>query len=241
MGVRIDYAGAIRNVDENNNPLDLDTIYITAGGYIRYPFRGISTDSVWGINETVWGGDLTRSRKTFAFQNIDDVEFGIVPRCEISFKYLNVQDYLVLCKMAQQRTMSVDFFNRDLGRRQTLEMAMTNQERGNLYHYGADEYIGNFNIKIKLVATNREIAGNEGLIFSVVYDYNGGIGTLPANASGIAWSKEYTVGTPDNLRKVGGKNFTHWNTKADGSGESYLPGQGLTIWKNYHLYAIYAE
>lgn len=240
MGVKIDYAGAIRDVDENNNPLDLDTIYITAGGYIRYPFKGISTDSVWGINETVWGGDLTRSRKTFAFQNIDDVDFGIVPRCEISFKYLNVQDYLVLCKMAQQRTMTVDFFNRDLGRRQTLEMAMTNQERGNLYHYGANEYIGNFNIKIKLVATNREIAGNEGLIFSVVYDDNGGVGTLPANASRIAWSKEYKIGTPDNLTKAG-KNFTHWNTKADGSGESYLPGQRLTIWKNYHLYAIYAE
>ena len=240
MSVKIDYERAIRDVDENKNPLDLDTIYITAGGYIRYPFRGISTDSVWGINETVWGGDLTRSRTTFALQNIDDVDFGIVPRCEISFKYLNVQDYLVLCKMAQQRTMTVDFFNRDLGRRQTLEMAMTNQERGNLYHYGAEEYIGNFNIKIKLVATNREIAGSKDTKFSVVYDDNGGSGTLPANASGVPWSHEYTIGTPNNLKKSG-KNFTHWNTNADGSGESYLPGQGLTIWKNYHLFAIYAE
>lgn len=237
MSVRIDYAGAIRDVDKNNNKLDLDTIYITAGGLVRYPFRGIATDSVGGINETVWGGDLTRSRGTFALQNIDDVDFGIVPRCELSFKYLNVQDYLALCRIAQQRTMVVDFFNRDLGERQTLEMAMTNQERGNLYHYGADEYIGNFNIKIKLVATNRNLAGMKDTQFSVKYIPNGGLGQLPADVTNIAWSKSFIIKSAGLTKD--GKPFDHWNTKADGTGDSYIPNQSVTIWKNLELYAIY--
>lgn len=225
MGVKVDYKNAIKGTDANGYALDLDTIYITAGGFIRRPFKGISRDSLGGINETVWGGELTRSRGTFALSNIDNVDFGIVPRCEISFKYMNVQDYLDFCKIARERVMIVDFFNRDLGKRQTLEMAMTNQERGNLYNYGAQEYIGNLDIKIKLVATNREYMGKGAVTYTITYLNNG------------ATYKTATAGF-SSLYKLeplpSGYSYSKW-VATDGS--VYLPRQEITVWQNLTLNA----
>lgn len=225
MGVKVDYKNAIKGTDANGHALDLDTIYITAGGFIRRPFKGISRDSLGGINETVWGGDLTRSRGAFALSNIDKVDFGVVPRCEISFKYMNVQDYLDFCKIAKERVMIVDFFNRDLGQRQTLEMAMTNQDRGNLYNYGAQEYIGNLDIKIKLVATNREYMNKGAVTYMIQYV----IGSATWKTAEAVFSSLYKL---ENIPS--GEPYSRWET-ADG--RRYLPRQEITIWQNLTLYA----
>ena len=48
MGVKVDYANKIK-------AQDLDTIYITGGGFIRRAFKGVSRDSAWGGAEPVWG------------------------------------------------------------------------------------------------------------------------------------------------------------------------------------------
>lgn len=240
MSVKVDYKNAIKGIDANGKPLDLDTIYITAGGFVNRAFKGLARDSVWGINETVWGGNLTRTRGTFALENIENVDFGIVPRCEITFKYMNVQDYLDLCKIAQQRTMTVNFFNRDLGQRQTLEMAMTNQDRGNLYNYGSQEYIGNFDIKIKLVATNRELTKSGKGVKTFTVKYNTLSASWKIDSQSAKWSNVITIATPpsnvtQNLR------FKEWNTSSLGTGAKYLPGEQVTLWQDLTLYAVYDD
>ena len=229
MGVKVDYANKI-------NAEDLDTIYITGGGFVRRAFKGVSRDSAWGWEEPVWGGDLTRSLD-FILTNIEDVAYGLVARCEISYKYMNVQDYIDLMKISKERVVTVNYFNRETGKRVTQEMAFTGNELGKLYAFGVD-YLGTQDVKIKLVATNRENADLIKSTITIIYNANGGTGTI-ANQT-AKYSDNLTLA--DNENDVMTKSNAHikqWNTKADGTGSAYGLGQSITCWKDLTLYAIW--
>jgi len=225
----VNYTKGIKN-------LDMDTIYITAGGYVNYPFKGIARNSLLGIDVPTFSGSLSRDIGKFALYNIEDIAFGIVSRAEINFKYMSAEDYLVLCKMAKERVQFVNFFNRDKGERETMEMAITNIERGNLCHYGANNYVGNFDVVLKLVATNRD-KEEYNTPLTVKYNANGGSGVIEPQEK--KWSenieiKECTFTAPS------GKSFKEWNTKASGvGGESFGEHQRKTLWKSLNLYAIW--
>ena len=226
MATRVDYANSIE-VD------DLDTIYITGGGYVNYPFKGISRDSAMGWEEPVWGGDLTRS-VDFVLSNIDDVDFGLVARCEISYKYMNVQDYIALCKIAKQRVCTANFFNRETGERVTQEMAFTGNELGKLYAFGKD-YLGTTDVSIKLVATNRDRVG----IISGTHTirYVAWIGYGDSYSQTASWSESLKLSSGENFTYDPPFYFIGWNTKTDGSGYDYLPNQNITVFEDLNLYA----
>jgi len=227
MGNYVDYTKSI-------DTQDLDTIYITGGGYINYAFKGISRESAMGWEEPVWGGDLTRSTN-FVLSNIEDVDFGLVARVEVSYKYMNAQDYLVLCEIAKQRTCVVNYYSRDLGQRVTQEMAFTGNELKKLHTYGA-KYLGGLDISIKLVATNRD---RENLIKStctITYDNNTGSGTIDSQSA--VWSNVVILSDGTAFTKTG-YSLKEFNTKADGTGWSYLPNQHITVFKDMTLYAIW--
>lgn len=229
MGVKVDYANKI-------NAQDLDTIYITGGGFIRRAFKGVSRDSAWGWEEPVWGGDLTRSIN-FVLTNIEDVAYGLVARCEISYKYMNVQDYIDLMQISKERVVTVDYFNRETGQRVIQEMAFTGNELGKLYAFGTN-YLGNQDVKIKLVATNRD---KEKLIKSTIvisYNANGGGGN--ADKQVVNWSDNIILldNSDDKFTKANA-HIKQWNTKADGTGAAYGLGQHITCWNDLTLYAIW--
>lgn len=229
MGVKVDYQNKI--IAE-----DLDTIYITGGGFVRRAFKGISRDSAWAWEEPVWGGELTRSRD-FILTNILDVDFGLVARCEISYKYMNIQDYIDLMKISKERVVTVDFFNRETGKRETREMAFTGNELDKLYSFGPD-YLGVMGVKIKLVATNREKAIFVDKDFTVSYNANGGFGSIDEQKD--KWSESITLSDGTGMSNNGLK-IAYWATK-NTKGEYdrfYLPGQTITLWENYILYAIW--
>ena len=234
MSVRVDYANGI-----DNSVADLDVVYITAAGYVRYPFKGVSRDSAWGWDEAVFGGELTRSTDR-VLSNIDDVEFGFVARCELSFKYMNMQDYLVLAKMLKQRTCVVDFYNRDTGERVSQEMAFTNTERGKVYKLGTDA-LGMLDVSIKLVATNRDdkmvnlIKSN----FTISYNNNGGSGSI-ASATDVQYASVYEIADGSAFNRIG-YALVGFNTKADGTGGAYLPNQHITVFDNLTLYAQWQQ
>ena len=230
MAVRVDYKNGVK-ID------NLDTIYITGGGYVRYPFKGISRDSAMGWEEPVWGGDLTRSQD-FVLSNIDDVDFGLVARCEVAFKYMNEQDFLVLRQIAKQRVCTVDYFNKDLGKRVIQEMTFTESELGKLYNYGFTIY-GNTNISIKLVATNRDKTGIIASGYDIQFNANGGVLNFDT-------SEFLGVGYTANIKLPGASGFTHTSkalqylcVNADGTGAKYLPNQNITVFDNLTLYAIW--
>ena len=225
MAIKVDYANAL----EVN---DLDTIYLAGGGYVNYPFKGISRDSAMGWEETVWGGDLTRS-KDFVLSNIEDVDFGLVARCEISYKYMNITDYLALCTISKQRVCTANYYSRDLGQRVTQEMAFTGNELDKLHAFGKD-YLGTTNVKIKLVATNRDKVNLIKSTCTISYNNNGGSGSI-SNQTAV-WSNNITLADGTAFTKSG-YSLASYNTKADGTGWTYLPNQHITVFGDLTLYA----
>lgn len=229
MGTIIDYANKLTNQD-------LNTIYLTGAGYVRYPFKGVSRDSKWGWEEPVWGGDLTRSQGDFALTNIDNVAFGLVARCEISFKYMNIKDYRVLCEIAKQRVCTVDYYNREKGERVSQEMAFTGNDLKQLYAFGK-EYLGNLDVSIKLVATNRDITGTINNEYTISYNANGGTGNI-ANAK-VKWGNSLILASSGFTRA--GKTLKYWATKdIHGNYDRYyIMGQHITVYENLNLFAIW--
>lgn len=229
MGAIVDY--------KNKKTVDnLDTIYITGAGYINRAFKGVGRDSAWGWEEPVFGGNLTRSTN-LVLQNIDTVNFGLVARVELNFKYMNISDYIALCQMAKQRTVMVNFFNRETGERQTQEMAFTENSIGQLYAFRTD-YLGILDVSIKLVATNRD---KENLIntgITISYDSNGGTGSISSQSA--TWSDEVKLSDGEGFTySDSGYHIKEWNTSKDGTGSAYGLSQRITVWKSMKLYAIW--
>lgn len=225
-------------VSVNLDNLSMDTIYITGAGYYKRPFKGISRDSVLGWEEPVWGGDLTRSTG-FELSNITDVDFGKVARVEVSYKFMNIDDYKALCEIAKQRVCYVIYFNRETATWEYgnngygQEMAFTGNELGKLFTYGY-KFVGGLDIKIKLVATNRDKADIRNQ-YTVSYNANDGTGTVPASVT-RTWSENLKVADGSSLTNTYG-TFAYWNTFPDGSGKTFLVNQDITIYGNLTLYA----
>lgn len=238
MGVKIDYKNKIivPNAPNGDGKRQLDTIYFTGAGYVDYPIKGISRDSALGWEEPVWGGDLTRSTD-FVLTNILDVDYGLVARLEVSYKYLNVQDYIALCKIAKERVCNVTYFNYEKGEWVVnQEFAFTKQEKSKLYAFGK-EYLGLLDVSVKLVATNRDKTDLIKTDFTITYNANGGSGTVASQSA--KWGDNLDIATSSGL-SYSGKTFKEWNTKADGVGGSrYMPNQPKTMWENMTLYAIW--
>ena len=210
---------------------DIGKVYITGAGYVERPFT-TSRDSI-GWNETVWGGKLNRSN-TFTLENIDDVEIGQVPQCTITFKYLKIEDFIVLQELLRERHLTVKYFDIDYGEWVTHEMAITGNERKKIYSRGKN-ILGMQDLTIKFVGTNRDADysektityssnGHTGADIDKTYDVGDQINTLTEQESGFSWS---------------GHSIASWNTKANGTGKTYLLGQSITIWKDMTLYAIW--
>lgn len=238
MGVKVDYKNKIvvPNAPNGDGVRQLDTIYFTAAGYVDYPIKGISRDSALGWEEPVWGGDLTRSTD-FVLTNILDVDYGLVARLEVSYKYLNVPDYIALCKIAKERVCNVTYFNYEKGEWiVNQEFAFTKQEKSKLYAFGTD-YLGLLDVSVKLVATNRDKVGLINTDFTITYNANGGSGTVASQSA--KWGDNLDMATSSGL-SYSGKTFKEWNTKADGvNGARYMPNQHKTMWENMTLYAIW--
>lgn len=239
MGVKIDYQNKIivPNAPNGNGKRQLDTIYFTGAGYVDYPIKGISRDSALGWEEPVWGGDLTRSTD-FVLTNILDVDYGLVARLEVSYKYLNVQDYIALCKIAKERVCNVTYFNYEKGEWVVnQEFAFTKQEKSKLYAFGT-EYLGLLDVSVKLVATNRDKTDLIATDFTITYNANGGSVTVASQSA--KWGDNLDIATSSGL-SYSGKTFKEWNTQADGLGGHYMPNQHKTMWENMTLYAIWGQ
>ena len=222
---------------------DINTVYITGAGYIRHAFKGVGRDSV-GFNEVVWASNLTRSN-TFALENIDDVDFGYVPQCQLHFPYMNIDDFLILQAMLRERHLIVDYFDIDFGKRVVHEMAITKNERKKIYSF--KNYVnGVYDFTVNLVGTNRDVDMLEK--YTITYNANGGTGKIVNNNVGRYYNKgdnEWHYFS-EQVKLSDGKGFSKqgyhlvsWNTSPDGTGSSYLPNQSITIYQNLVLYAIW--
>ncbi|MBR4732789.1 MAG: choice-of-anchor J domain-containing protein, partial [Lachnospiraceae bacterium] len=73
-------------------------------------------------------------------------------------------------------------------------------------------------------------------VYAVTYNANGGSGSMTDNASPYFSGNKVKV-LENSFTAPAGKVFSAWNTKVDGSGTSYAPGDKLEITQNVMLYA----
>lgn len=231
----------------------IGTIYVTGAGIVMYPISGISRDSALGWEEPVWGSELKRS-SNFMLSNIDTARFGLVPRVEVDYKYMNIADYTILMKLSKERYIYVTWFNRETGKWvYNTEMAFTGNSIQSLYAFNRD-YIGVLGVKIKLVATNREQINKLSQSFTVNINANGGIfdtdnvdsdysystsGSVTEINQDVKYSKTITLPLSSAITPPTGKTFAYWSLKADGTGGYYEPGTDVTVFDNYTFYAMY--
>lgn len=216
----VDYSKSIK--DSN-----LDKIYING-----VEFKGIARDSALGWEDFVWAEDPTRSN-AFAFENMDDIDVGLVARCEVNFKYFNINDFIKFREAIKQRYFQVKFFNVDTCQWMQREMYCSKSERKKL-HYFNPRLLGVLDFSVQLVATNRDVM-NRGPV-TISYNSNGGSGSISSEQ--IVWAEQYTTNDGSNFSKPG-QSLSSWNTKPDGSGWTYLPTQSFTAFKDLTLYAIW--
>lgn len=77
--------------------------------------------------------------------------------------------------------------------------------------------------------------------YMVTYDLNGGTGEAPIQAT-VDEAESFPAADGDGITGPDGKQFAGWNTKADGSGDSYHAGDAVVMdAKNLILYAVYKE
>lgn len=210
---------------------DIGKVYITGAGYVNRSFS-TGRDSI-GWNETVWGGKLNRSKK-FTLENIDDVEIGQVPQCTIVFKYITIEDFIVLQNILKERHISVKYFDIDKGEFVTHDMAITGNDRKKIYSYGK-KIMGMQDFTIKLVGTNLDVEYTDK---TIVYKANGGSGSDITNSYSMADQVRLLTANDSGFTKSG-YHIAEWNTKADGTGYTYGLNQSITLWDDLTLYAIW--
>lgn len=214
---------------------DIDTIYITGGGFINKAFKGIGKDSAWAFDEVVWNANLSRS-SSFQMTNIDNVGIGKVTNLELRFPLLNMQDFIDLQTLLHERHLIVNFFNVDKGKRETKEMAITSNERKTIYNFGKD-VIGMRDVKIKMVATNRKIEEDiDNLIGQELTITYINVSNNKTHTDKARYGQQYRIKTSNEIGFTNeDKKFLWWKNYND-STLKYLENQSMTIWKSITIY-----
>lgn len=225
------------NVTANDNTKNNygDTI-----GTIRIngiPFKHLSTDSILGFDTLTWAEEPTRNN-LFAFENIDQIDIGLVAQCQINLKYCSIEDFIKLRELSQQRYVYVTFFNVDKGEWEyDREMYCSKSEKQKLFYF-KPELVGILDVSITFVATNRETLRDP---VTISFDSNDYAITVP-NDTIIPYGAVFEL---EDAPVLAGYTFEYWTDSVDtnhnATGWHYLAGQSFTAWKNKKLYPIYKE
>ena len=237
-----DYSKAISYKEKS-----IGTIYITGGGFIKRPFSGVGVDSRFGWEEMAWFSTPSRGR-TFAFSNMDDIDVGLIARCEINIKYMNIQDYMDLRKiLGRERHFTVEFFDTDKGDWITRDMYCSENNISKFFTL-KQSLIGAMDYTIKLVGTNLDLeerigVDSSGNIKQMIVTYSAGEGSGTIKSEETEWGGQVKLADGSNLLVApDGKSFKRWVTK---NGETitgcYGGNQSITVWGDLNLVAEYQD
>lgn len=224
---------------------DIGTIYLTGGGFIDRPFKGIGTDSKFGWSEMVWYKTPSRSQ-SFDFQNMDDIDVGLIARCEINMKYMNIHDYMDLRKiLGRERFFYATFFDMDEGKWVTREMYCSENTVTRFFTL-KQSLVGAFDYNITLVGTNRDLI-EDGTItktYHLTYNSNGGTGSV--DAVDFSWGDQVQIDDATSIASPDGvKTFQYWEARESQTDGTYIvigryrANQSTTLWHDLNLYAIW--
>lgn len=232
MGI-VDYENAVSTVDSNNN--GMGTIYLTGGGYVDYPFRGWGKDSVYGWQQMVWKKAPTRGG-TFAFTNIDDIDVGLVARCEISTEYMNIHDYEVLNAIInRERHFSARFYDPTTLQWVTRDVYCSDNQKKMIFSLGR-KIIGMQGISVKLVGTNLDEDSAQTYTITYIMDESNNT----TSTVSVKYGAQVTIKDDTGVTNPNGGNFVGWSTNSGSNRQvNYRPLQSTTIWGNKTLYPVF--
>ncbi len=203
------------------------------------PFKGIGYNGLLTVNTKTYKKSPVRSGDG-SIPNINDYATFIVPRADINFKYMTIEDYQRFCTAITPNEFNVEYFDKQKGQRVVHKMYVAPEEMTKIYNVGTS-VIGVLDYKVSLIGTLNSIE-----LLTVYYDKNDGEGEWEGDTD------EYlTQGYLNQKIKIRDGYyltapspslvFSHWNTKADGTGTTYLPNTIVPLTSNLTIYAIYAE
>lgn len=202
------------------------------------PFKHLSPDSVLGFDTLTWSEEPTRNN-LFAFENIDQIDIGLVAQCQINLKYCSIEDFKKLRELSQQRYVYVTFYNVDTCQWEyEREMYVSKSEKQKLFYF-KPELIGVLDVSITFVATNRDKQTRDPVTIS--FNTNGYAITVPSSEL-VEYGGIFKL---EDAPALTGYTFDYWTDSVDtnhkATGWHYLAGQEFTAWKNKTLYPIYKE
>ena len=223
--------------DKDGNIIgSMGTVYLTGGGYVNEPFSGIGTDSQFGWEEMVWYKSPTRTQD-FSLKGIDESNYkvGLVARCEINIKYMNIEQFMKLRKIvARERHFLARFFNVDSGMWETRDMYCTESSRSQLFTL-KQSLVGVVDVAIKLVGTNLD---RDTSAKTISFNVNGGTGSISSLVVQRGDQVKIPTIADSGISAPSGKSFAYWVTMngSDVTGY-YTEGQSITVWTDLALYA----
>lgn len=235
----------------------IGSIFITGGGLVDEEFKGVGSDSQLGWEELAWEVEPTRG-KTFAFQNMDDIDVGLIARCEINIKYMDIDKYMKLRQVVgRERYFHVTFFDLDKGDWVTRIMYCTENQKRQLFALN-HSLIGVIDLSLKFVGTNtdqegRIIVKDDGTEeevyttkqYEIKYNLNGGSYTGSDYDYFTPQMKYYAsqvqIAPISGVTSPYGKHFKYWAVRDENGKEVawYGANQKTTLWHSLNLYAIW--
>lgn len=213
----------------------IGTIYITGGGLYKEPFTGIDPASRFGWQELVWKTAPSRGGD-FAFSNMDDIDVGLVYRCEVNIKYMDIDKYMKLRNaIARQRYFWVDFFDIDSGTWQYKEMYCSENTTSKFLML-KKHLIGHIDFALKFVGTNRDTEADE---LTIKYYSSYPSGSLLESKT-AQWGDQIKTASDSIVSNSSGKTlfWKRYNEKGEEIG-IYAPNQSTTVWESFNLYASF--
>ncbi len=228
-------------------------------GYMEYSF----------LNEKSYFEQPTRSLNG-SIENINTYATFLTPRLVIKYNMMNIEDYRKLMMLLQSKNeFLVTCYDPVLDKRVTHYMYAAPSPMPVIYQQylmalGVQEY------SIELIGTNNGVAENKITYdYNIPSDWNSVFGafdistvslqTIPSNVSDIIGGQYTTISFGSNTyrlsqidgnygeeeadlsRYLKGYIFQGWNTKADGSGFTYLDGNVYFVNSDTTLYAMWVK
>ena len=218
------------------NIADLDCVWV--GGE---KFKGIGYEGLLTVNTKTYVEEPTRAQDG-SMPNIKDHDTFIVPRCKVNFKYFTIEDYQRLLNVVNSSNeFPVKYWDKQFGEFRTYMMYCEPEEMGKLYNVGTSVF-GLLDYTISFIGTLNNL--EEYTVTYYVNRYSGDTATL-STVTTKKWGESFKTLTESDIvaeySAPAGKQFSTWNTLADGTGSTYLPNTNATIFGDMKLYAQWVD
>ena len=164
--------------------------------------------------------------------NINDYDTFIVPRVQISFKYMTIQDFRRLLKAITPNEFNVSYYDYETDNYVTYKMYCEPREMAKIFNKGY-EILAVTEQKVSLIGTLNDMEYLTIMYFDTIEQKE----YTQLSKSNLVFGNYYTIKEiPEELQKQGYK-FEGWNTKFNGDGTKYLENEVFQATKHLRLYS----